>query len=358
MGITLCAYLLWEYLPRGLGGFRLILGVLGAAVAYGLPAELARAFVLRRPEQMAPKLLSILRPLELLAAPLAAPISWVASSLVHRGLGATSGGVTETEVELLVNEGERAGALGHDQGEMIRNVLDFGEIQAVDVMVPRTKVTSFDLQTPIEEVLKLIAKSQHSRYPVYSGQTDNIVGLLHVKDLIGRAADGDLHGFQLKDVVRQPIAFIPETQLASTVLTQMRLGRHHMAVVLDEFGGYSGIVTIEDLIEEIVGDIRDEHDGEEVNIVELDDGKMVVDAGIAVSDLGRHLGLDLDEGGDYTSVGGLIVERVGRVPPVGTTVSAYGLRFVVREADERHVVKVEIEKISGARTGSSSVSAA
>jgi CBS domain containing-hemolysin-like protein len=167
------------------------------------------------------------------------------------------------------------------------------------------------------------------------------VGILHVKDLMHKIASGT-GAVRIEDVMRKPVAFVPETQHASDVLRDMRVGRHHMSVVIDEFGGVSGIVTLEDLIEQIVGEIRDEHDAEDAKIIDLGDGRLLVDAGIPIVDLSRHLGTVLPEGKDYNSLGGFIVDQLGRLPRVGATLSALGYEFVVREADERHVSKVEI----------------
>jgi CBS domain containing-hemolysin-like protein len=141
-----------------------------------------------------------------------------------------------------------------------------------------------------------------------------------------------------------PAAFVPESQPAASVLKEMRAGRHHLAIVIDEFGGFSGIVSLEDLLEEIVGDIKDEHDVEEPPIVDLGDGKLMADASVSITDLSRYLGADLPEDGDYHSLGGFVVSQLGRVPEVGTKLTAMGLDFVVREGDERRVTKVEITR--------------
>jgi CBS domain containing-hemolysin-like protein len=225
---------------------------------------------------------------------------------------------------------------------MIRNVLDFGDVSAGEVMVPRTHVTAFDAETSVDELLRRVAESKHSRYPIYRERIDNVVGVLHVKDLINYAATHELRDLELERILRKPVVFVPESQPASTVLRDMRVGRHHLAVVIDEFGGMAGIVTLEDLIEEIVGDIRDEHDVEEPPIVDLGNGRIIVDASISITDLSRYLGAELPEDGNYNSLGGFIVDRLGRVPRVGAKLAAHGLEFVVREADQRHVSKVEI----------------
>jgi putative hemolysin len=348
MAIGLTALLLGRELDASLGSLTIPAAALFAAVGYAIPSEIIRAITARDPERAAPLLLEILRPFELLAAPITEPILWigrVASRwLTPTPLPSRATHVTETEVEYIVAEGELSGSLDHEQSEMIRNVLDFGDITAEEVMLPRTQLTSLSVDTLLEEALRLVAESGHSRYPVYKGSVDNVVGLLYAKDLLKCAAKGNLGNGTVESILRTPVAFVPESQSASSVLQDMRAGRHHMAVVIDEFGGMSGILTLEDLLEKIVGDIRDEHDTEEPPIADLGDGRLLVDASVAISDLGRYLGADLPDDGDYRSLGGYIIAELGRVPEVGARVSALGLEFEVREADERKVAKVEIRR--------------
>jgi CBS domain containing-hemolysin-like protein len=347
LGVAISCWYLGHLLPSRLGGWRPLLGALGAVIVYGIPAEALRAVSVRTADRAAPLFLQLLRPVELLAAPIAAPMVLV-GRIVARAVASVrqpDDGVTETEVELIVNEGELNGSLDSEQSEMIRNVLDFGDLSAGEVMVPRTRVTAFDVATTPREVLQTIVESGHSRYPVYRERIDNAVGILHVKDLMQHIAHGGVDAVKIDDVMRKPVVFVPETQPASGVLRDMRVGRHHMAVVIDEFGGMAGVVTLEDLVEEIVGDIRDEHDVDEPQIVDLGEGRWLVDAGIAIAELSHQVGAELPEGKDYNSLGGFIVGQLGRVPRVGVKLTAMGLELTVREADERHVVKVEIARV-------------
>jgi putative hemolysin len=343
-GISLAAVLIASELPWP-GGLTPAVAAVVALVAYALPNEFLRALVSRAPERFGPLLIQVLRPAEFLIAPVADPIFWLGTKVgnLFGSEAPASSSVTETEVELVVNAGELDGSLGHDQSEMIRNVLEFGDVTAGQVMVPRTQVTAFDAETPIEQLLETVAETEHSRYPVYRDSVDNIVGVLHVKDLLRAAARGELKQSQVETLMR-PAAFVPESQPAASVLKEMRAGRHHLAIVIDEFGGFSGVVSLEDLLEEIVGDIKDEHDVEEPPIVDLGDGKLMADASVSITDLSRYLGADLPEDGGYHSLGGFVVSQLGRVPEVGTKLTALGLEFVVREGDERRVTKVEITR--------------
>jgi putative hemolysin len=344
IGVAVTAVLVSNYLPSALGNWVPAVAAFVAVVAYAIPAEILKALASRAPERAAPLLLQLIWPMELLAAPLAWATLWLGErvgSVVSKKHTDPPPAVTETEVELIVTEGEMTGALDHEQSEMIRNVLEFGDVTARDVMVPRTQTAAFSVATPVDDVLKQVADAAHSRYPVYRDTVDNVIGVLHAKDLLRAVARRETS--ELEPILR-PVAFVPESQSAASVLKDMRAGRHHLAVVIDEFGGFSGIVTLEDLLEQIVGDIRDEHDAEEAPIADLGDGRMVVDASVPIADLSRYLGTELPDEGDYHTLGGFIVARFGRVPEIGASLSAHGLDFVVREGDERRVTKVEIHR--------------
>jgi CBS domain containing-hemolysin-like protein len=347
LGISLTALLIGKYLPP-FNGWMPAVAALGTLVVYGIPTEIARVLAIRNPDRFAPLLLRLVGPIELLFIPIAAPIVWIGRLFEAKtdNRPTPAPGLVETEVEMLVNEGELSGSLGHEQSEMIRNVLDFGGITAGQLMVPRTQVHAIEIDTPVEDVLRLIAESEHSRYPVYRENIDNVVGVLHSKDLLPHLARGDLDKVGLSPLVRQPVVFVPESQPADSVLREMRAGKHHLAVVLDEFGGTSGILTLENLLEQIVGDIRDEHDVEEPPIVDLGEGKLLVDASVSIADLSRYLGAELPTDGDYHTLAGFVVAELGTVPEPGVRLSAFDLDFEVKEADERRVRKVEITRRS------------
>jgi putative hemolysin len=345
LGVTLSGVLFARQLPASLGGWLPIVAALSAVVVYAIPTEMMKALAARSPERSAPLLLQILRPVELLASPIAGPTLWlgelVGSAFAKPEEPQTT--VTETEVTLLVNEGEKTGALDHERSEMIRNVLEFRNATAAEVMTNRTQVNAVEMTIPLPDLLKLIAESAHSRYPVYRETIDNVVGVLHAKDVLLKVAQGGSLDGTLEHILR-PVAFVPETQTAASVLKDMRAGHHHMAVVIDEFGGVSGLLTLEDLLEEIVGDIRDEHDVEEAPIADLGEGRLMVDASLPIGDLSRYLGAELPEEGDYHSLGGFLVAKFGRVPEIGAQVQTLGFQFVVRDADEKRVTKVEIQR--------------
>lgn len=322
------------------------IAVAAAVLVYASCAEVLGTIARRRPEQIGRLALTWLRPVEWAVIPVAEPLARIGRAIGERvpeQSSATDARLTETEVEWLVAQGEKAGSLEKEPATMIRNVLDFKHLTAKEVMVPRRRVSSIEASMPLTSILEHVMKDGHSRYPVYRETLDNVIGLLYVKDLFAVVGAGKLESTKLDELLRKPVLFIAESQPALSVLREMRSRRLHLAIVSDEFGGTGGIATLEDIIEEIVGEIRDEYDTEEVMpIQKLAEGRFVADAAIPIGDLEQHLGRKLPEDGDFESLGGLIVHRVGRVPEVGATLSLDGYDLIVREADEKRIVKVEI----------------
>jgi putative hemolysin len=343
-GLVTSALLFHDSLRLPEEPLRILVAALAAVWSFSFPAEIAKALVARSAERAAPAMIRLLWPIEMLAAPLAAPAGWL-GNLVRFAAPkqSASADVTEEEVNLIVEDGERSGTIAHDEAEMIHNVLGFGDLTAQDLMVPRTHVTSIELGTNPTELLRIVVAEEHSRYPVYDERIDNVVGILHVKDLLPYTVMPEkLQELDVESLLHRPVLFVSDTQSCSSVLFEMRQKCQHLAIVIDEFGGMSGIVALEDILERIVGDIRDEHDEGDPPIIELGHGRFMVDATIPIVDLSRHLDVELPDDGGYNSLGGLLVSRLGRVPPVGARMLEHGLEFVVRDADERRVSKVEI----------------
>jgi magnesium and cobalt exporter, CNNM family len=321
-----------------------LVAMAGAVVTYGTFAEIFGTLARRRPEQVGALALRFLWPLEWAVVPLAEPLAVLGRFIARRfpeEPSADAARLTENEVEWVVAEGEKSGALAEEPAEMIRNVLDFKDQMAREVMVPRRKIVGFEAGTPLEKVIGVVSTEKHSRYPVYRETLDNVVGLLYAKDLFAIVRDGQIGKTALVDLLRSPVLFVAESQPAASVLREMRARRLHMAVVSDEFGGTGGLVTLEDVIEQIVGDIEDEYD-EEAQIEDLGDGRFVADATIPLADLAARLGKELPSDGEFESLGGLITHRAGRVPAVGSIIKINDMKLTVREADETRVVKVEI----------------
>jgi CBS domain containing-hemolysin-like protein len=341
LGATTATALLAEAATRiELGRFDALFAVLGAFVIYGTFAEVLSSFARRAPEAVGALALRFLRPLEWAMAPLAEPLAllgrFAARFAPERPVDAR---LTETEIVTVVDEGQKSGTLDREPAELIRNVLEFKDLTAREVMVPRTRISGIEVSTPIDKVRQLVATDGHSRYPVYRESLDQIIGLLYAKDLFRYTSSGETK--TVTDFVRTTLLYVTESQPVASILREMRAKRLHMAIVSDEFGGTSGIVTLEDILEEIVGDIRDEHDVEGP-FQDIGGGRVVADASVSLADLSAHLNRDIPQEGDFASLGGLVVHRVGHVPPVGAMVKIDGLRLIVREADQTRVVKVEI----------------
>jgi putative hemolysin len=322
-----------------------LLAVVVSVVFYATFAEVLGTIARRRPEEVGRYALRFLRPIEFLLMPVAEPLALLGRFVGQRIPESPTNDArqTATEVEWIVARGEKAGSLEKEPATMIRNVLDFKNLTAKEVMVPRRRISAIMAPMSLDLVLEHVIKDGHSRYPVFRESLDNVVGLLYVKDLFDVVREGKMAEKKLEDLVRKPVLFCTEAQGALSVLREMRGRRLHLAIVTDEFGGTGGLVTLEDIIEEIVGDIRDEYDTEEIApIQKLADGRFVADAAIPLADLELHLGNKLPEDGDFESLGGLIVHRAGRVPEIGATITLAGYKLIVREADETRVVKVEI----------------
>lgn len=342
--LSLASVLLGDAAHRaGLQRLALPASVLGAVLTYGTFTEILATFARRRPERVGELGLVFLRPLEWLLAPLADPLAILGRAVGRRVSKSrkVDARLTETEVEWAVSEGEKAGAIANEPAEMIRKVLDFKDLTAREVMVPRRHILGVEVGTSLPDVLAFVAAEKHSRYPVYRGNIDNVVGLLYAKDLFALVRDGRLATAKLADITRGSVLFVSESQPAAKILQDMRSRRLHVTIVSDEFGGTAGLVTLEDIIEEIVGDIRDEHDVD-TPIQRIGDGRIVADGSVALADLALALGRPFPADGDFESLGGLVVSRAGRVPKVGATVVVGGLKLIVREADEKRVVSVEI----------------
>ena len=332
-----------EYVPVG--------GLL-AVLLYASVAQLGASVARRRASRVALHLVRLLRPIELALVPFTIPISLV-RQLVDRFVpekeppSDVSERIAELAVEQVIEQGEVSGSITEDHAELLWNVLEFEHTVAREIMVPRTRVVAFAIDTPIREVLTRMVDAQHSRYPVYRGTIDNVVGTLVAKDLFrALSSPTSVDSVKLSDIVRRPAFFVAEARKISDVLRAMQSKRIHLAIVTDEFGGTSGIVTIEDVLEEIVGEIQDEHDDEELLVREVEKGRFLVQAAASLDELAGWLDqLPYEEDVEgIDSIGGLVAHVAGRVPVAGEVIALHGYDATVVEADERHVVSVELRR--------------
>jgi CBS domain containing-hemolysin-like protein len=254
--------------------------------------------------------------------------------------------VTEDEIEFQIR-------LGHDQdvfdekvqGELLISAVEFSETQVKEVMIPRTDMFGLDESTPLADAMKAVVEKGHSRIPVYRGSSDKITGLLYAKDLLKFLDVEHSKALpSLSSIVRRTPFFVPETQKILELLSEMRRRGQHMAVVVDEYGGTAGLITLEDIIEELVGEIRDEFDEEETLLRRIDDSTWFLDARLTIHDLRDATGIELPDTGDYESVGGFVIAQHGSIPSKGKVIQAGGLEFTVIASDDRHVQKLEVRK--------------
>jgi len=247
--------------------------------------------------------------------------------------------VTGEAIQQIIDAGEEEGLINEDENEMIRSIFEMKDRVVREIMVPRTDMAAVPVDAPLGEVLDTIIRCGHSRIPVYEGTLDNITGLLYAKDLL-REWGKDAAEIQLTRLLRAPF-FIPETKNFEELLQDFKRKRVHIAIVIDEYGGTSGLVTIEDILEQIVGDIQDEYDAEEEWLIEQPDGAVVVDARLPIEELEERFGIQVERD-KFDTVAGLIFHLIGRIPRIGEEVESLPLLMTILEADERKIRKVRI----------------
>ena len=266
-----------------------------------------------------------------------------------RGENASSAAMRESLEEVIEESDRKEPALSQQERVMLSNLLSFGELKVSDVMLPRAQIVAADEDTPLAELMSLFREAKHSRLPVYRENLDDPTGLVHVKDVLTLLEPNGANDYRLTSAkiarIRRPILFAPPSMRALDLLLKMQASHTHLALVIDEYGGTDGLISIEDLIEEIVGDIADEHD-DEAMALRRDGVCFVVDARLALEDFKNETGVDLstpetDE--DVDSLGGLVTALLGRVPQRGEIVShPAGFEFEVLDADPRRVRRLRI----------------
>ena len=341
--------LLWACLAIVLGaGITLLLGDL-------LPEALGSAFG----EALLPLSIAPMRFLLTLVAPLTAAVLLLVR-LISRVLGSQPlvNMVTEEEIMTLVNASHSGGVIEDEEKDMIASVLQLGETSARELMTPRIDIVALDVTESIMAALAAFVESGFSRIPVYADSIDNVLGLLNAKDILTLLKNrDDLRSQQIRDLIR-PTYFVPETKSADALLKEMQTKNVHLAIVVDEYGGTSGLVTIENLIEEIIGDIRDEYDfGEEEEYVAADDGSYLIEGGMDLDDLNTLLDVGIDTAAADT-LGGYIYLALGRVPQTGETIDTDILSMTVLSIDGHRIRKVKVRKVLSTATSNGAPNAA
>lgn len=258
--------------------------------------------------------------------------------------------ITEDEFKLLVDVGQEEGVFDESESEMLNSIMEFDEIVVKEIMVPRIDIVGLDGEDNINEALRLIIDGGHSRIPVYEGSIDNIIGILYAKDIFAHLNE-DFEHLQVRTLIRNAY-YIPETKKVDDLLEELRMKKVHMAIILDEYGGTSGLVTIEDLLEEIIGDIQDEYDTEEDLIVMHSDAVLIADARTPIHDVEEAFDVELEEeildDSEADTIGGLAFEHLGGIPVKGDTVTVDRFQIHVIEVQGRRIAKVKVELLPAA----------
>lgn len=255
--------------------------------------------------------------------------------------------VTEEEIRMLVDAGEEKGVIEQSQKNMINNIFEFDDTTAADVMTHRTDLVAFDVDASIHDIVEAAITEGYSRIPVYEGDIDNIIGLLYVKDLLKLVEISDVSAFHVSEYLR-PVLFVPESNRCRELFTEFTEKKIQVAVVVDEYGGTSGIVTMEDILESIVGNIQDEYDNEDEMISKVDESTYLLDGLCDLGDVCETLGIELDEEAkeaDYDTLSGFLTDELGRIPSEDEhpVITYQNIRFTVLAVEERRVAKVKAE---------------
>jgi putative hemolysin len=322
-----------------------VLVVLVAALIMLILGNLVPEMIaLRHSERLA---LWLARPLDVVsfvAMPIVRLVVWLSHGIARLFGAELEAGmplVTEEEIKTLVDAGEEEGVIQVEEKRMIYSIFELGDTLTRQVMVPRTDVTALDVNTPMVEALDVIMEAGHSRIPIYEETIDNVVGVLYAKDLLGYLRDGRTD-VPLSRIVREAY-FIPETKKAGDLLPDLQQRRVHMAIVVDEYGGMAGLVTIEDLLEEIVGEIQDEYDTEEPFVEYISEDEYIFDARVDLDDLNRLMDAELPAEGSDT-LGGFIYTELGKVPAAGDRIAFEDLELTVESVAGRRIQKVRVKR--------------
>ena len=245
------------------------------------------------------------------------------------------------EIHELMDEGQAKGIITNEESHMVSGVLDLKETKAHSIMIPRTEISSAPIDSTLGEIIKLVTDCGHTRIPIYNDNIDEIAGILHAKDLLKLWGKDSLMKIPA-DMLRNPY-YAPETRKIGDLLRDLKRAKTHMAIVTDEYGGIAGIITVEDIIEEIVGEIMDEHDSDNLMLEVLNDKSILVDARLEIEKLEEHLDVTFPKG-EFESVGGFIIHLLGRIPDVKEKVAFEDLEITVKKADQRKINKVLITR--------------
>jgi len=249
----------------------------------------------------------------------------------------------EHEIQELLEEGEEQGLISSMEEQMIASIFDFRDTLAAEIMTPAAEIISFEVAAPLKDIIETVIEEGYTRIPIYRDSADRIIGILHAKDLLKLCAGSGKVSENIEDFLNQPY-FISEDKPIVDLLKEFQKNKSHMSVVMDEFGAVRGLVTLEDILEEIVGEIDDEYDVSDEKFEKIDERTMLVHAKVDIEDVEQQLGIELPEG-PYESIGGLIIHRLGRIGVEGDTLQLGNMRLIVHTAGRRRIKKVKIIRL-------------
>jgi putative hemolysin len=305
-----------------------------------------RIITMRNPEMVLMRVFPVFKLIHYTMRPFARPLI-AALNYFHRWdeevEPAKEEETSEEEIQAFIDAGQEEGILERGEGEMIQSIVHFGDKVARELMTPRTQIVAIDIKAPVDALLQLMLNKRHARIPVYRDDLDNIEGVVHERDLL-RMWQKNEKSDSFRSLVK-PVNFVPETKPVDDLLQEMKQKGDHLVVVVDEYGGISGLITMEDLIEEIVGEIHDESESEGDKIIEESKGVYVVPGGLELAALEETLGVPLVADTECTTVGGAVVELFGRLPSVGERIEHGGVEIEVLDADRRRVQRLRIKSL-------------
>jgi Hemolysins and related proteins containing CBS domains len=326
-----------------------VLGVTALVVLFG--QLIPKTFAAQTSESYA---LAVAPPLELIVA-VVRPVVWGFTAitslllgslnrLLRRDVAQATPFLTQDEIRMLVDVGQEEGVLEQEESQMIRSIIELGDTTVREIMVPRIDIVALPEDATFDEAVKVAIHQGHSRIPIYRESSDNIIGVLYVKDLLA-FLQADERPHQLPTAYVRPAYYIPESKPVDALLEEMRRAKIHVAIVMDEYGGTAGLVTIEDILEEIVGDIQDEYDAEEqLAIQHQEDGSVLVDGMVPIDEVNELLDAELPTE-DFDTLGGFVVGLLGRAPNPGEEVTFGKLRLIAHEVEHRRLVRVQIFRL-------------
>ncbi len=325
----------------------------GAALSIGVMTFLIlifgeitpKTYARQNAERIALRTIGLLKFLSQALSPLIKLLVFVANVIIRLSGGKIAGPgpfMTEEDIRGMISMGEEEGVLEEEEREMIDSIFEFGDTRVQEVMVPRLDIVAVEEKRTLADIVKVAIEAGHSRIPVFEKKIDNIIGVLYVKDLLNLWGKKDEEKLKVKDLIRIPY-FVPETKKVSELLREFQRKKIHLAIVVDEYGGTAGMVTLEDLLEEIVGEIEDEYDKKREEEIEiLEEGVALIDGKTDIGEVNEKLNINLPEKEGVETIAGFVVDYLGRVPQAGEELTYENLHISVAEADRRRVVKVKI----------------